>query len=319
MEGQQGLEILEAGTGHGALTLYLARAIHASNANVLNQSTVPDGASEKTSLSSAPNLNPLATGVDANSTVIQATSADGGPASRTQSESSNGRYQRRAVIHTLEISRKHSDHARMIVQGFRRGLYSNDVKFYVGDVSEWIDQQTIIREQNHTGSKEKAFLSHIILDLPSSYHHIEKAASVLHVNGNLLVFNPNITQITKCVQRIKEQKLPLVLERIVELGVTMTGGRQWDIRAFKPRVLLNLESEKKLTVIGGDDPANMDSNVVEQTSEKTLDHGEKNEKETQAQTEDDVGWVMICRPKPFIQAVGGGFLGVWKRMRHRGE
>ena len=256
------LEILEAGTGHGALTLYLARAIHAANAPSSNE--------------------------------------DEG-------------LQRRAVIHSLEIASRHSEHARKIVEGFRRGMYAKDVEFHVGDVSEWIDQQISIRQDACGEPIDKTFLSHVILDLPSSQSHIENAAAALRAHGNLLVFNPSITQINSCVQLIKEKRLPLQLDRILELGPAVTGGREWDVRVVKPRALIKAENEKD---------ANDVVTIAEKMSKEvllkgTLNSKTRDEEQAEASAEGDAGWEVVCRPKPFGRTVGGGFLSIWKKMRDR--
>jgi hypothetical protein len=90
------LEIFEAGTGHGSLTLALARAVHAGNSH-------------------------LKTPVD-----------------------SDGEWKKRrsAVIHSLDISEKHSLHACTVVHGFRRGMYSRSFEFYVGDPTQWMLRQS---------------------------------------------------------------------------------------------------------------------------------------------------------------------------------
>lgn len=257
IESGPSLEILEAGTGHGALTLHLARAIHAAN-----------------------------------------------PPASSQDED----LQRNALIHTLDISSKHSGHGRKIVEGFRRGMYAKDVKFHVGDVSKWIDQQ-----QEHRDATNKTFLSHVILDLPSSHSHIEKAAFVLRADGNLLVFNPNVTQVGACVELIRKKRLPLQLERILELGPAVTGGREWDVRLVKPRAMVDAENEKKLADV---------VTIAEKTSEKALLEGvllakTRDEEQAQASEEDDTGWEMVCRPKAWGRTIGGGFLAVWKKKRQR--
>ena len=131
---------------------------------------------------------------------------------------------RQAVIHTLDVSWKHSKHAEQTVKGFREGLYFNDIVFHVGDVSQWIDEQVSNRK---LGPDEKAFLSHIVLDMPSPHQYVEKAASVLHTNGNLLAFNPSITQIISIVKTVKHLGLPLVLDSFLELGLNVSGGKDW--------------------------------------------------------------------------------------------
>jgi tRNA A58 N-methylase Trm61 len=170
------LEILEAGTGHGALTLHLSRAIHAANANV-----------------------------------------------RGLHEEGNedAKSRRRAIIHTIDVSPKFSAHAETVVAGFRRGMYLRNVDFYVGDVSEWVKQAQEARGV-------KTFLSHAFLDLPSADAHVETVSEALETNGTLIAFNPSITQIIDCATQIKNQEIPLDLDRVVELGVNGgTGGREW--------------------------------------------------------------------------------------------
>ena len=254
------LEILEAGTGHGALTLYLARAIHAADSQHLSK---------------------------------------------------DSEHLRRAIIHSLDISSRHSEHARKIVQGFRRGMYTKDVEFHVGDISDWIDQQISIRKQKYGDLTEKTFLSHVILDLPSSHSHIEKAAAALRTNGNLLVFNPNVTQISACVRLVKQKRLPLHLDRILELGPAVTGGREWDIRMVKPRALMKEENEKKIN----DAVTIADKISREGLLEGALISKTRDEEQAQASAQDDTGREMVCRPKPWTRTVGGGFVALWKKMK----
>lgn len=63
--------------------------------------------------------------------------------------------------------------------------------------------------------------------MPSSALHVEKAASVLCTNGNLLAFNPSITQIISIVRKVKQLGLPLVLSSVLELGLNVSGGKVW--------------------------------------------------------------------------------------------
>jgi tRNA A58 N-methylase Trm61 len=170
------LEILEAGTGHGALTLYLSRAVHAANAR--SRDLHNDGDE------------------DANN-------------------------HRRAIIHTIDVSPKFSTYAQAVVEGFRKGMYSRNVDFHVGDVSDWVKAA-----QEARGTK--TFLSHAFLDLPSAENHVETVADALETDGTLIAFNPSITQIIECATKVKNLNVPLDLDRVVELGVNGgTGGREW--------------------------------------------------------------------------------------------
>lgn len=229
------------------------------------------------------------------------------------------RSNRGAVIHSVDLSAEHSQHAEKIFRGFRQGIYAGDADFYVGDVSEWIDQQSALRGLDSSEQADRAFLSHAILDLPDSYKHVAKAASALRSDGVLLVFNPSITQIMACVKLVRDEKLPLVLDRVIELGAGMTGGREWDIRAVKPRALLKREKAEEEALA-----ADVDATLLEPEGPKDRagdDDGAingcgKEQVEAVKQGQEITGWEMICRPRAWARVVGGGFLGVWRKMKY---
>jgi tRNA (adenine57-N1/adenine58-N1)-methyltransferase len=95
------LEILEAGTGHGGLTLHLSRAIHAGNSPV--PKALPDEDPEATSARIA-----------------------------------DWKTSRQAILHTIDISSQYSAHARQTIRAFRRGQYFNNIDFHTGSVSDWV-------------------------------------------------------------------------------------------------------------------------------------------------------------------------------------
>jgi hypothetical protein len=175
-------------------------------------------------------------------------------------------------------------------------MYGGNVDFHVGDVSDWIAEQTLARKT------EEPFLSHVFLDLPNANHHLVNVAPVLHVNGILAVFNPSITQIAECVELIREQKLPYLLDQVIELGAGTI--REWDVRAVRPRASLKeaeaAQNSAEKSTIEAIDPVEGQA-VRDNEMAKSL-----------AQTEEK--WAMICRPKAGQQVIGGGFLGVWRRM-----
>lgn len=309
LENCTSLEILEAGTGHGALTLHLARAIHAANPP-LDESPHTYGSTK----TPQPTFEPILPVTTSESTPSHPLAASVSADNTVETLRDTAKVHRRAIIHTVDVSAKHSEYASKIVNGFRRSQYANDVEFYVGDISGWIDEQIIQRKKPDSSEIDQAFLSHVILDLPSSQTHIEKVSTALHVNGSLLVFNPSITQIVSCVEEIKKKRLPLQLDKILELGQS-TGGREWDVRAVKPRAIIRAENEKKTEAVDRDiGELSKDGNssfTTERTfkTQPTLVH----EAETHPK---DAAWDMICRPKVGERVVGGGFLGMWKRMRY---
>jgi tRNA (adenine57-N1/adenine58-N1)-methyltransferase len=259
------LEILEAGTGHGALTLHLSRAIHAANPPIPRAAPILDAEEPEDAVYLGESMEDM---------------------DQTAAEIWKGN--RRAILHTLDISSKHSKHAKKIVEGFRDGIYAGNVDYHVGDVSDWIANQKAARKT------EEPFLSHVFLDLPNANHHLTNVAPALHVNGLLGVFNPSITQIAECVEAIREQKMPYLLEQVVELGASTI--REWDVRAVRPRASTKAPPSTGEAIDTTEGQAARDDELA-----KDL-----------AQTEEK--WAMICRPKAGQQVVGGGFLGLWRRM-----
>lgn len=274
------LEILEAGTGHGGLTLHLARAIHAAN---------------------APHPR-LFCGTDGSVGLPQ-----------------NWLQSRRAIVHTIDIKEQYSKRARKTVLGFRRGLYYADVDFYVGDVSEFIENQISKR------SSSDPFLSAAILDMPSADRHLEVVSKALRVDGKLVVFNPSVTQIGDCIKQIRKQNLPLSLDTVVELGVGMSAGREWDVRVAAVRAR-QAKPTSNSTSDGNADEKTSQSVAADRNEEKD-DEGYDSEPDNSPpdqpeepaaanpEDEDARSWAMVCRPKVGKTVIGGGFVGLWSKMR----
>lgn len=250
---RQVYEILEAGTGHGSLTLYLSRAIHAANVTLQAEDTVAQKA------------------------------------------------QRHAILHTVDVSAKHSAHAQKIVGGFRHGLYANNVDFHVGDISRWIDEQMHFRFDK----ARQPFLQHAILDLPDCESHLAAVASALHVDARLVVFAPSITQIIDCCQHVKQSDVALQLDQVVELQQCgMSGGRQWDVRAVTPRAERRARDAGQGLADFGDNGSN---NGVEETVNLTHDEPHKERSATRTR--------YVCRPKVGGLITGGGFLAVFCKQK----
>ncbi|CAN9326543.1 unnamed protein product [Alternaria alternata] len=266
-------EILEAGTGHGALTLHLSRAIHAGNPPIPRTPSY------------------TATEEDSEDAVYLGESLS----DLQESGLESWKQARRAIIHTLDISSKHSKHAKKIVEGFRHGMYAGNVDFHVGDVSEWIAKQRASRKT------EEPFLSHVFLDLPNATSHLANVAPALHPNGLLAIFNPSVTQIAECVQIIREQRLPYLLDQVIELGAGTI--REWDVRAVKPRASKQDAHTKQPSEPSTDETTDSESGQAARDTELA-----------EELTKEDDKWVMVCRPKVGHQVVGGGFLGLWRRM-----
>jgi tRNA A58 N-methylase Trm61 len=297
------LEILEAGTGHGSLTLHLARAIQAANTN---PPSIPQ-TSQVRILEERP-ISPYKEGGEK-----QHPKEDTGEDQKNatiQRDWDEWRAQRRAVIHTVDVSPKFSAHAEQVVRGFRRGIYAGNVDFHVGAVEDWIKDQLRRRSSSpkglfsNVGSATQPFLSYAILDMPSAHKRIAHVVPALRRNGLLVVFMPSITQIGECVQLIRKEKLPFVMERVVELGMGISGGRLWDVRMA---VKKSRADPSSWTKEGRDD--------AEQSTAEEMDSVESGSTSTasaeDSSTQDNV---LVCRPKVGSKIVGGGFVGIWRRI-----
>nr|POE77593.1 trna (adenine(58)-n(1))-methyltransferase trmi [Quercus suber] len=289
------LEILEAGTGHGALTLYLSRAIHAANIPTPRQ----DGIAE--SPSSEPG---------------NVVSEEADPYRKAS---------RNAVIHSIELNAKHSAHAERIVRDFRHALYHSNVDFHVGSVGTWVTSELARR-------KNQAFLTHAFLDLPGTEDYLSTVTAALRTAGILIVFNPSLTQIMDCLAKIKEEGLDLELEKVVELGVNGgTGGREWDLRAVMPRATAaaaaaaaingaDFEGGEALEERRGPIETDLEEANALRAEESGSDFSSLDESPyplpaQPGRLSQEQGWKMVCRPKVGDLTVGGGFLAVFAKKR----
>ncbi|MCJ1442749.1 MAG: hypothetical protein MMC23_003246 [Stictis urceolatum] len=288
-------EILEAGTGHGGLTLYLARALTAGNP------PVPAPIQSQIN-SSRPN-----------------------PLSSPSPEEEAYRASRSAALHTIDAEQAHSKFAQNVVRDFRRGIYYPVVDFHAGKVSDWLEQRL--------SAAEPRLLSHVILDLPSAHKEFALAEKAMQTAGSLLVFAPSITQLADCVRTVREERLGLVLERVLEVGTGMAGGREWDLREVRVRPPRSERRPK--AVVGGEEAFASETEAVEVQDEKRGSSAEGSEAEAEIGSEGqtDASSVlaasdvaaeikqgrreMVCRPKVGIRTSGGGFIGVWRKMRHK--
>ncbi|KAK2793122.1 hypothetical protein FQN51_001355 [Onygenales sp. PD_10] len=280
------LEILEAGTGHGSLTLHLSRAINAAN-------TLPPPVPRRSQcqmLSGEPAVKNRSHREEEDSESLKL-------AEEQQQQWDSWRAQRNAILHTVEVSAKYSAHAEGVVRGFRRGIYAGNVDFYISSAEEWVKEQSTRRSKED--STVDPFLSHVILDMPSAHLRIPHVAPVMKDDAILLVFMPNVTQIGDCVEIIDKLGLPFVAEKVVELGTGLSSGRLWDVRSVYKRSTGD--------ILGGKEA------VGDETLDEKLD--ESSEGNTPAAEDTKVPEkVLVCRPKVGEKIVGGGFVGVWRKM-----
>ncbi|PYH46722.1 tRNA (adenine-N(1)-)-methyltransferase [Aspergillus saccharolyticus JOP 1030-1] len=345
---QPPLEILESGTGHGSLTLHLARAIQGANSvpppfpttsqvKDLVPSRSPSSASATASSASSPTPPPSQTTPETTPTIEQPPT----DTITTQTTWDAWRAQRKAVIHTVDITHKTARHAETLVRGFRRGIYAGNVDFYSGPVETWVaaQKQERSRSSGHSTATTSdidgqtaavdPFLSYAILDMPSSHLRIPHVTSILKRDGLLAVFTPSVTQIGDCLELIRRERLPLVQEKVVELGNGISSGRLWDVR-FAVRKNKDTLAESGSGGSSGSasgvevveeqqreeeavEPVEEVAEVAEETASSPTS-APSSVAAAEGEEEEEVDRVLVCRPKVGPRIVGGGFVGIWRRI-----
>ncbi|EXJ74440.1 uncharacterized protein A1O5_02736 [Cladophialophora psammophila CBS 110553] len=287
------LQILEAGTGHGSLTLHLARAIAAANP--------PPPAIQ------LPNLRRVTKSPTHSFPATEEAHSESNSLRRAWDE---WKQSRRAVLHTVEVVPANSVHAEKIVRGFRRGLYWPHVDFYTGGVKEWIANKRNINAE---------FLDFVLLDMPGVHSQIQHVEPTMRDGAKLVVFVPSITQIADCVKVVQELSLALNMEKVLELGEGISSGRKWDVRFVKPRkgtTSTNTDgktkragSEKVPVVVS---KAGDENKLSDCANNKDTEDEEPAEDEISPTSQEDQP-VMVCRPLVGERTFGGGFIALFRK------
>lgn len=302
-------EVLEAGTGHGALTLHLARAVHAANAHLW---TGPAEADVGTASPASATSN---TTTDESVAVIAAISASPSipiptPPPPIQSDPTST-PPRNAIVHTLDINPAHSTHARKVIQNFRRGLYAPNIDFHTGTIADFLTARAA------TGS-DTPFLSCVVLDLPAAHDQLAAVVRAMRDDAVLAVFSPSVTQVARCIETCRVQALPLFLEQVVELGANVSAGRQWDVRLVRPRasrrregsgVIVEAKAEAEADAEREGDGASPAGDAVDGVEGREVVPDDSPRPDARNE------WELVCRPKVGDRITGGGFLGLWRRTK----
>lgn len=201
-------QFLEAGTGHGSLTLAISRVLHAAN-----------GEARAAKRNQPPVLEQPAEGTEA-------VPAQTGPELR------------KAILHSIDRNQSFSRTGRHNVRDFRHGMYRDNVEFHVCESPEtWLTNKETSGRWEALGGTPN-FLHGVFLDLPSPDASIDAIAQRLAVNAPLVVFCPSVSQIQNMVEHVRVcPDLDLTLVNTVELMPGMGGGslRAWDIRSTVAR------------------------------------------------------------------------------------
>ncbi|CAG8978531.1 hypothetical protein HYALB_00010075 [Hymenoscyphus albidus] len=273
-DGDRKLEIFEAGTGHGAFTLNLSRAVHAAN-------TTPP-TREK----------------------------DFEYGSKYQTWRSN----RRAVIHTLDLEPRYSAHAENMIKSFRKAMYYHNIDFHTGTIPSYLSArfaetngapfldhaildlpncheyiEIVAKALKPDGSLlvfvpqitqvNKCVLHCKEKDIPLFLDKVVELGGAMAVGGREWDVRPVRTRAF----------LAGIAEREVKKGIIRQDGGE-------------IEADKEDDV----DVAEKEHEVAE------VEIG--NEVEGSSKESGEGEWEMVCRPKVGGKIQGGGFVGQWRKM-----
>lgn len=285
------IEILEAGTGHGSLTLHLARAIAAAN--------------PPPPIAEPPKVRKV--GDEKSSTLPETQDdADSEPGAITEAWT-QWKQSRQAVLHTIEAVPSYSIHAEKVVRGFRRGLYWPHVDFHTGDVKDWVAQHLEKEESLH----------HVILDMPGVHNRLAHVSPAMRDDAKLIVFVPSVTQIADCLRVISEQSLPLKMVKVLELGEGISNGRKWDVRFVMPRkgraAATNPMTEETVNDVPVAVSDDTEDSTSEESSEEQTQEDQISEADVTKSAAQDQQAVMVCRPLVGERTFGGGFIALFRK------
>ncbi|RVX66155.1 hypothetical protein B0A52_09884 [Exophiala mesophila] len=313
---KQRLEVLEAGTGHGALTLHLARAIAAANPPPLPleipRSVKPSSNQNHTSAGSSES--------EAFNEAIQ-------EKHRLTLEWNAWKATRSAVIHTVENVQANRYHAEKVTREFRQGLYWPHIDWYHDDLSTWVSKAMVERDN-------EAFLSYVCLDMPDAHEKLRDVHPAMKEGAKVLIFVPSVTQLVDCIKMIHREKLPFSMEQAVELGHGISSGRKWDVRSVKRRKPKSEAASIQPSATLEEQPEEEDETEAESAATTEISSGTADEDvninadedttssstssslplETSSQlppSEEDP--VVICRPQIGERTLGGVFVAVFRK------
>jgi tRNA A58 N-methylase Trm61 len=266
------VDVLEAGTGHGSLTLHLARAVHGANGPPPSSSPGPEG--------------------------------------EESAELAAWKSRRRAVIHTVDASARHSTHAASVVRGFRRGMYAPHVDFHGGiDLSAFLASRST--PSPTSSSEPRRQFTHAILDLLAPEAHLAAVSRAMARGGRVLVFNPSVTQVAECVRAAGEERLPLRLERVVELAGGWVGGREWDVRVARLKRPELQPGRAGVVPAAAAAAAPAGGGGVWARLARWWGGGEGGGRKGEGPRKE---FAMVCRPRAGERVPVHGFVGVWVRV-----
>ncbi|KAF3911864.1 hypothetical protein AA313_de0209434 [Arthrobotrys entomopaga] len=292
------LQVLEAGTGHGSLTLHLARALSAGLGT------------ESTSSNPTAILH-----------TIEKDTRISNHAEKLVKNFRRGMYDKPGLKFYCEDV-KHWLESQIALRASsqkRASTAINEAK------------PTDTTSENLTWTEYNPFLSACVLDMPDIRHIFPLLVQAMHPGAILGYWVPSITQITGLVEHVKLQRIPFYVEKVLEYGNGGggAGARVWDVR------LAAIRSRVKSTDI--DMPVKSPRGSVglrkflagaQQESEEAIEEdasiqGHSGSSQTplsnNMSTMNDSSLEMVCRPKTGERTQGGGFYLLMRRIGQQTE
>ncbi|KAK6355242.1 hypothetical protein TWF696_004355 [Orbilia brochopaga] len=311
------LEILEAGTGHGSLTLHLARAIFAGYA----------GKDQPAAIVHSVEHNELYSRC----------------AQEMFSKFRRGQYTGSGVkfyVNTVETWLRNEIKTRKQARQTHNPTADTPAAVEEEANSESEDQpgqDTNTTSSDETGSsapkasahsKDLPFLSACVLDLPDPRPILPLLMRALRLDAVLGYWAPSITQVVNVVEHIRIRKLPFFVDKVLEFsnGAGASGARLWDVRVAKVRSReRGREAASPLSKVPSADFSERFLVKGDKAKDPKIP-GEASATEAPASpttgkgSEEDLSdFEVVCRPKVGEKTQGGGFYLVLRRVGHHRE
>ncbi|KAJ1966739.1 hypothetical protein IWQ62_002278 [Dispira parvispora] len=187
-----GSRVLEAGTGAGALTMHLARAVGIQ---------LP---------------NPTPTFLTHNPSDHQTVNQDHDIATL-----------RWGQVDTVETRPDHFQKAQRWVQQFQRGHLLPWIRWYQGSLSEWLNHLTKESTATATTSSVKIY-DGVVLDLPTPWYYLLEVAPFLKPGRFLVCYLPNMSQVLDLLKHINNN--PALRCQFATENVLEVAWKRWQVK-----------------------------------------------------------------------------------------
>ncbi|EPS38708.1 hypothetical protein H072_7508 [Dactylellina haptotyla CBS 200.50] len=286
------LEVLEAGTGHGSLTLHLARALSPGYMGVSPPAAILHSIEKSKSV------------VDAAENLLKGF--------------------RRGMYHGEGVKFYHAD----VEDWLKKQIAERDSTAASFDKSTFSSSSSTLTSETSVSSSYTPFLSSCVLDMPDIRPIMPLLQQAMHPGAILGYWAPSITQITSVVEHTKLKRIPFYVEKVLEFGngVGGAGARVWDVR------LAQVRSRVKAAAPQDTKPRRASAGLrrfFEETEKQKSSEGfgqvsdavrdgvydlKTSPSEDIPITEDKSDWEMVCRPKTGERTQGGGFYLIMRRI-----